>query len=97
MRLNEGKSMIINVTQEDIENGIRHSCFSCPIALAVKRETGCNCSVESANFHLKARIFMMGSYEAYFPGKEAEDFINNFDGGKPVKPFSFELDVDFPG
>ena len=32
------KKLILNVTQEDIDNGIRLNLSSCPIALALKRE-----------------------------------------------------------
>ncbi|SRR6266487_4225124 len=30
----------VEVTQEDIDHGIRMNCVDCPIALAIKRQTG---------------------------------------------------------
>lgn len=78
----------IDVTQEDIERGMKMSCTQCPIALAVKRRTG-----------LKDNVFV-GPEEVYIndaryalPGK-ATTFVENFDRAQDVKPQKFVLTYD---
>jgi hypothetical protein len=81
--------MRIEVTQEDIGNGKRKSCWGCPIALAVGR---------TANLSFGER-FVGSTFIEWFDGRWhrsevpplAAQFIEAFDAGKPVKPFSFEL------
>lgn len=80
--------MIINVTQEDIENG-QHGCSRCPIALAASRAYG--------------RQVYVGTYNIYadYDGRNvltalpfvAIRFVNLFDTSMfdVLKPFSFEV------
>lgn len=80
--------MIINVTQEDIENG-QHGCSRCPIALAASRAY--------------ERQVYVGSYNIYadYDGRNvltalpfvAIRFVNLFDTSMfdVLKPFSFEV------
>jgi len=80
--------MIINVTQEDIENG-QHGCSRCPIALAASRAYG--------------RQVYVGTYNIYadYDGRNvlaklpvnAVQFVSQFDTSMfdVLRPFSFEI------
>ncbi len=85
-------SKIINVTQEDIDNGLRTSSCKCPIARAAKREFGLPALI-SPSFSL----FLLKDYEniLFSLPSSARDFINDFDGERPVKPFSFQISQRF--
>lgn len=79
----------IEVTQEDIKNGIRESANTCPIALAVTRAYGGRVLVNSGviiwdNGTGRPQIFS-------FP-ENVRQFIINFDKGLQVKPFEFEIE-----
>ena len=77
----------IEVTQEDIDNGEPGGIYSCPIAESLKREFGSSicvvgqktCTVGSATIWLSDNVTR---------------FINDFDNGEPVQPFSFLLEVE---
>jgi hypothetical protein len=85
------KTVTIEVTQEDIEKGERGECEKCALALAVSRVT-------------KYRV-EIGLYEAeFYDGPElcvgssdlpiaAMVFVERFDNGHPVSPFTFPLEV----
>src|SRR5690348_452339 len=82
----------IEVTQEDIDKGLKGNCSACPIALAVNRTIpGANSTVSDMFNHV------------YCPGvsrknadtpDDAAWFISDFDDGKPVEPFSFTLTLE---
>ena len=80
--------MKIEVTQQDIDKGLNNNCFSCPIALAVKRK------IDTGNVLVYCdRISVMStisSYDYKLP-KKAQTFIKRFDDRKPVEPFTFEV------
>ena len=85
-------TIILEITNEDIEFGRRKSPFHCPIALAGKRVFGRKVSV--------GRIVRVESkwWEGFWkdqPGytltKEAKEFMYLFDIGKSVKPITIEL------
>lgn len=77
--------MKINVTQDDIDCGIIGNCELCPIALAILPIVSPlpvevdNCCIE------------IGGVQYNSPNSVCQ-FIDDFDNGKPVKPFSFELE-----
>ena len=92
--------MIINVTQSDIDNGIRNSTCSCPIALAAKRaiNDGALPSVCCSDIEFEYKTERDGDVvyrfkSAYLP-TIARDFIRKFDNGGTVEPFSFEITYD---
>lgn len=80
----------IEVTQKHIDNGKSEDCYSCPIALAV-----------SEHLHEYVEAHVMHGSVSFLPitGRdtvtklpfEVRDFINEFDEGGEVEPFSFEL------
>lgn len=85
-RAERAVTMRIEVTQEDIKKGERHSGISCPIALALKRALPgrhVGVSEETADIGENARVLLP---------LEAQDFIDDFDDGLGVDPFAFELD-----
>jgi hypothetical protein len=84
----ERKTMIykIDVTQEDIDNGRRQSCHTCPIALAASRVIP---KFYSVSYH---SIYRVGeNIDLPFV---AQQFILSFDSGGSPKPLSFEVRID---
>jgi hypothetical protein len=81
------KTLTIEVTQEDIERGVKQECWDCPIALALFRTTGKEWSVAPSSCR------ELGTLTDYIFPAEATEFIRSFDLGYPVSPFSFKLEV----
>mgnify|MGYP003556362465 CR=1 FL=1 len=79
-----GVVMKIQVTQEDIDKGIKQNICNCPIALSLKRnfpraKVGCS-------------ITLNGTWnDAIDTPVEASCFIDKFDNDLPVEPFEFDL------
>jgi hypothetical protein len=78
--------MLINVTQDDIDKGEPCRAFCCPIALAIERQT--KALPESVVVY---RQITIGSKFIMDSPPEVLNFIDKFDDGKNVEPFSFEL------
>ena len=81
----EDVTITFDITQDDIDQGIRSNCIDCPIARSASREfPGYSVAVGSA-IHLRTdgRYFM-----GELPAK-ASDFVYDFDHGLRVEPFSF--------
>lgn len=76
--------MRIEVTEADIANGIPSDYCSCPIALAMKRQLGVRWIVtrSAAENEDGGRVNLPA---------ECGQFICNFDRGKKVEPFAFEI------
>lgn len=77
----------IDVTQEDIDTGIKEDAEACAIAKTLKRNGYKHVTVgnDSITFYYKG----IDWYAT--PPSIASEFISNFDEGELVKPFSFEL------
>jgi hypothetical protein len=74
----------VEVTQDDIDNGVAGSHTKCPIALALRRLTGFGGATVGYT--------SCGPYhERYYLPAYARKFIGAFDSDKPVKPFTLEL------
>lgn len=81
----------IEVTAEDIRQGVRNNAFNCPIAHALRRASGhnavrvdvCDLTVNSAGEGLRS---------APLP-PEAESFLVLFDSSLDVAPFTFEVEL----
>lgn len=85
--------MKINVTQLDIDYGVQSSCRSCPIALATKR-----LYPDAVWVHVGAAIHVSdghGNHLIYKLSDDAVVWIQHFDCGDVVEPFSFEVDCGF--
>ncbi len=78
--------MIIKVSDKHIKDGMKGKANYCPIALALREVVNTdNVSVDGSEIVIDKEFLPT-------PGV-AESFIGQFDGNKPVKPFSFELNV----
>lgn len=80
--------MKIEVTAEDIDNGIRTHFLQCPIALAIQRAT------RDPGWYVSARgtvINNKNAAEEIKLPKKCAQFVTRFDDDKSVKPFSFEF------
>lgn len=86
--------MKIEVTQDDIDKGIKCRHESCPIALAVKRQVENNgVSVDRT----RAIIYGDDDNPSIFPlSKTCVKFIRDFDKSITVKPFKFILKYEPP-
>ena len=74
----------IEITQEDIDRGMRGRSDFCPVALALRRkwpeaEMGCFAC------DLGNRLVLVPEL--------VSKFVEDFDSGKPVKPFTFEIEL----
>lgn len=75
--------MTINVTAEDIENGVPRSCLFCPVAQAVAKQTGLRVSVGAMWFFVEA--------VPHPTPEDVSNFVMKYDAGDKVEPFSFTL------
>lgn len=84
----------VEVTDDDIRDGVKDMCRYCPIALAIRRK------------HFDARVEVYPSTARFWPSgnrsgdsmfgdlpDEAMSFIEQFDKGKSVSPFTFKLNL----
>jgi hypothetical protein len=78
--------MKIQVTQQDIDEGVAESCHDCPVALAIERATLGDVRV----WRREVSIYKIGRKPLPLT---ATDFIDHFDAREPVQPFEFELDI----
>jgi hypothetical protein len=85
----------ITVTQEDINDGKGGNCTLCPIALAAKRTFPDICPVVGAYFLVLDSAPGEEDGELIpLPG-DAQQFVEDFDFGRPVEPFSFKVTCNY--
>ncbi len=82
--------MTITVTQEDIDGGSKGSPYCCPIANACKKLDKEKATAEKSGVSVGETTIRLGGLYTDLP-HDACQFIADFDAGKPVKPFTFEL------
>jgi len=86
--------MIVKVTKNHIDRGKPDSCYNCPIALALHEAdyaVSYMVTVSPVHVHLE---FSGIETEMDLPLPQiACDFIDDFDNGRKVKPFEFELEI----
>ncbi len=86
--------VVVRVEQAHIDNGEKNDCKICPIALALvailKDEWRVN--VEADTVVLLQSVEPHAFVELSLP-ELAVEFIEEFDRGLPVVPFTFELDI----
>ncbi len=82
--------LTIEVTADDIANGIKSSCTGCPIALATKRAI-----IDPFQYvAVEDNCMSVGRTDYRLP-KVAADFVADFDADQSVKPFVFNtIDYD---
>jgi len=95
--------MLVEITEEDIKNGIKTSHDSCPVALALKRclnnrtvRVGTKLARwDSSNIKdYKDKIQLCGyTYTLDLPDR-IQRFINMFDNNVDVSPTSFEIEEE---
>lgn len=79
----------INVTQKDIDEGVRYNCLKCPIARAMRRHKQLKDSVVTGGCYK-----LIGhAYEFHALPLRVQNFVFLFDAQKPVKPFTFRVEV----
>jgi hypothetical protein len=81
--------MKIEVTDEHIKNGICKDANNCPIALAI-RET---LNLDADEVEVDG-IFIEVEGRNFDTTDEIDDFIEDFDSGTPVYPFTFDLPIE---
>lgn len=79
------KTITINVTKRDIERGEAES-YNCPIYHAAKRKLP---HIEC----VRLREIITRRNKSYSLPEIAQNFIYDFDEGKPVKPIKFPVRV----
>lgn len=88
-------SLKVEVTQKDIDIGLRGDCSQCPVALAVSRAliaAGLEYGVGVDELNIKLFRHGMLVHTIRTP-KEVAEFIEDFDSRYSVEPFLFEIEV----
>ena len=84
--------MIIKVTQDDIDNGIKEDNCFCPIALAITRQLNREVSVCTRWIYIYGDHNIGWVYDhQYDTPLIVRRFIDDFDFDRKVEPFEFEL------
>jgi hypothetical protein len=82
---------LVEVIEEDILGGVPGDRFACPVALALNRKLGPSHSVGAGDIY---RVVTAGRDRHLAPiPPTAATFIDDFDAGRPVAPFTFELEI----
>lgn len=81
--------MEIQVTQKDIDRGVRYAPLHCPIAQAVTRRTGYHAAVD-------AHYVTLHDEDGDIAGRwvtppEVLAWLSTFDNGESVRPATFQL------
>jgi hypothetical protein len=89
----------VEVTQEDIDNGKRGRCFSCPVALAIQRAINKIYGISSGSV-TSLHIMYCNSHNDLVVLETPEyvrQAIKWFDRTGQMKPFTFTLEEDSDG
>src|SRR6266404_6219339 len=78
--------MLIAVTQKHIDEGKRRHCHRCPVALALREAT------DRSDIEVLSKYAGVPSGWSWNLPYEAQKSIDDFDMGRPVKPFEFQID-----
>lgn len=81
----------IEVTSEDIANGIRMRACLCPVAIAIQRITKRYAGVCQSYVDFPDENGRLVTLNA---PTSVNDFIKKFDSSKEVEPFIFQLDSE---
>ncbi len=83
-------TMYFDLTQDHISNGKFGIGNSCPLALCIKEKTGAEVII-GLNQNNQPTCFI-NKREVILP-RPVQNFVNDFDGRRKVKPFSFPLKI----
>ena len=90
--------MKIGVTQKHIDEGEPNSCGYCPVALALFELSPMVSGIYPIGIGYVVKIYSLTSRvqkTIYIPDdSHIKEFIQNFDKGKAVNPFEFEIDFE---
>lgn len=75
----------VNVTALDIRDGVRSDIGACPIARAVKRSKRSRGDVWAGPVHISTGLLV------YKTPPNVRQWMENYDDGREVEPFTFEL------
>lgn len=78
-------TLTVNVEQKHIDKGDQCECDTCPVALALL-DAGCD-DVSVTYYYID--FTYKDEARCIATPDHIENFINDFDDGKDVKPFSF--------
>lgn len=88
--------MRVDVTQMDIDRGVRSHACACPVAIALKRVTrpDVRSIVMGVQITVTRRFPFQPDDDYYVRSPESVvAFITRFDRNQSVEPFSFDLDI----
>ena len=84
--------MHVEVTQEDIDAGIRDMCSGCPVARAVRRAA--NTRTARVDYE-RIGILSGDKILVYFVPPDVSKIIRDYDEQvRPMQPFSFNVEVN---
>jgi hypothetical protein len=90
--------VIFDVTQDDIDQGRPRDCYNCPVARSVVRTLGLGPAADEwtvGSWVIAGWLRDRQVVSVPAPIRVCR-FIDEFDRGQPVEPFSFELELDVP-
>ena len=79
--------MKFTVTKQMIKDGKPDNVCFCPVALAIKAK------LPKLSFRIEASVVVIESVGYFELPQRTIRFIKKFDEGKPVRPFTFCLDL----
>lgn len=86
----------IAVTADHIKRGVAREYCGCPIALAINEKIEKSGYIAIVANRVRFKHTIIHDKEILFSEtipRVASDFIGNFDSGRPVEPFEFEVDL----
>ena len=87
--------MIVEVTQEHINQGIARSCDSCPIALAIQDKGFKNVWIDPCYFFYNYQPTPLQSHFAEIKNDtRVIQWINDFDSDREVFPIKIEINEE---
>lgn len=86
----------IEVTQEDIDAGVKGSCSQCPIGRAFERALGPGFGIQygsqGVNLLHSDSVYKQATLATALP-RECRNFVMDFDAGLMVRPFNFSVAI----
>lgn len=99
------KTVVVEVTEKDIADGLCSDAFGCPVALAIRRAIGIPTPVPIDQLMKNPTVGVTGKnayvWHEHSVGdrpaiplpKDAEAFVDDFDHQRTVQPFTFQIEI----
>jgi len=84
-----GETIKVDITQFDIDDGVREDEHHCPISVAIRRTL--KPFLVDVSGDVVDLQYGDGRYENWTLSEEGRMFVARFDDGLPVAPFTLEL------